>query len=119
MCETKIIRKQYFAARSEAEASTSTYGTVRAAIALSKAIRNRPPRRERYDVVVPSNWSVEGDDRWAGAGNGERWRHPKRSGRTRAEISGSDAFSRTGDPSVGEFQDVVILRPSGTSICPP
>jgi hypothetical protein len=69
-----------------------------------------------YYVALPS---LQDDTGSPVAGNGEELQSPSAAIR-RAEVLsriagtiGAVAFSRTGDPSIGEFNDAVILRKFG------
>jgi hypothetical protein len=67
-----------------------------------------------YYVVVPFDWSEDGDlvagpaQEATSAASAER-----RAGALALKHAGAVAFSRTGDPSVGEFQDAIVLAKFG------
>jgi hypothetical protein len=67
-----------------------------------------------YFVVVPFDWSEDGDlvagpaQEATSAGSAER-----RARDLALKHAGAVAFSRTGEPSVGEFQDAVVLAKFG------
>jgi hypothetical protein len=67
-----------------------------------------------YYVVVPFDWSEDGDlvagpaQEATSAGSAER-----RAKGLALKHAGAVAFSRTGDPAIGEFQDAVALAKFG------
>jgi hypothetical protein len=67
-----------------------------------------------YYVVVPFDWSEDGDliagpaQEATSAGSAERG-----ASSLAGKHAGAVAFSRTGDPAIGEFQDAVVLAKFG------
>jgi len=67
-----------------------------------------------YYVVVPFDRNEEGDLTAGAAQEATGALSAERGARALAlEHAGAVAFSRTGDPSIGEFQDAVILAQFG------
>jgi hypothetical protein len=88
-------------------------GNARAAT-IKLATTRRRPMNVSYYVVVPVDRNEEGDLTAGDAQEAIGALSAERGARTLAiEHAGAVAFSRTGDPSVGEFQDAVILAQFG------
>jgi hypothetical protein len=67
-----------------------------------------------YYVVVPFDRNEEGDLAAGDAQEATSAPAAERGARSLAiEHAGAVAFSRTGDPSIGEFQDAVVLAQFG------
>jgi hypothetical protein len=67
-----------------------------------------------YYVVVPFDWSEDGDLVAGSAQEATSVASAERGARGLAlKYAGAVAFSRTGDPAIGEFQDAVILAKFG------
>ncbi|MGA2793066.1 MAG: hypothetical protein ABSE69_05960 [Roseiarcus sp.] len=67
-----------------------------------------------YYVVVPFDRNEEGDLAAGDAQEATSARAAERGARSLADLhAGAVAFSRTGDPSIGDFQDAVVLAQFG------
>jgi hypothetical protein len=67
-----------------------------------------------YYVVVAFDWSEDGDLVAGPAQEATSAGSAERGARSLAVLhAGAVAFSRTGDPAIGEFQDAVVLAKFG------